>query len=97
MQLRGRHWMLFWLALFLAVAGVVATRQSRAIALARELYRLGDQRRTAQATVAELERQISDASSRRVLLPKAASLGLHIPSDVEETTITVRRTADQSR
>ena len=97
MQLRGRHWLVFWLAVFLCVAAVVATRQSRAFAVARQLERARLESRTAAATAAELERQITDASSRRVLLPRAATLGLHIPSDVEETTNTVPRGGERVR
>jgi hypothetical protein len=45
---------------------------------------------------ADLERQITEGSSRRVLLPRAAALGLHVPTDAEEAQIE-RAPADARR
>ena len=85
--LKGRHWVVLWLALFLAVAVIVQTRQLKAFGVARQLGDLKDRHRTLDGVRADLERQISEASSRRVLLPRAESLGLHVPTDAEEAVL----------
>ena len=85
--LKGRHWVILWLGLFLAVAAIVETRQLKAYAVAKQLGDLRDRHRTLDGVRADLERQISEASSRRVLLPKAESLGLHVPTDAEEAVL----------
>jgi hypothetical protein len=85
--LKGRHWVILWLALFLAVAVIVETRQLKAYAIAKQLGDLRDRHRTLDGVRADLERQISEASSRRVLLPKAESLGVHVPTDAEEAVV----------
>lgn len=87
LTLKGRHWVMLWLALFLAVAVIVETRQLKAFAVAKQLGDLRDRHRTLDGVRADLERQISEASSRRVLLPKAESLGLHVPTDAEEAVV----------
>ena len=86
--LKGRHWVVLWLALFLLVAVIVETRQLKAFELAKQLGDLRNRRRSLDATRAELVRQVTEASSRAVLMPKAESLGLHVPTDAEETLIT---------
>lgn len=83
MQLRGRHWVLLWLALFLGAASAVVARQSAAYRLASQLGQLREQRRALEAQRAELERRISVAGSRAVLVPRAERLGLHLPSASE--------------
>lgn len=87
-ELKGRHWVVLWLALFLLMAVVVETRQLKAYALARELKRIREEHKALDATRADFERQITEASSRQVLQPKAESLGLHTPTDAEEDFIT---------
>lgn len=84
MSLKGRHWVLLWLVLFLAVTGLVVTRQTSAIRTAERLGRLRLEHRTLDARRAELERQIREASSREVLSQHGVeSLGLHQPGDSE--------------
>jgi hypothetical protein len=85
--LKGRHWVVLWLALFLAIAVIVQTRQLKAFAVAKQLGDLKDRHRTLDGVRADLERQISEASSRRVLLPRAEALGLHVPTDAEEAVL----------
>jgi hypothetical protein len=85
MQVRGRHHLLFWLLLFLAVAGGITARQTASIAGASRLSKLREQRTTLEARRADLARRIREASSRRALAPLAESLGLHEPSDSEFT------------
>lgn len=95
--LKGRHWVILWLALFLAVAVIVQTRQLKAFAVAKQLGDLKDRHRTLDGVRADLERQISEASSRRVLLPRAESLGLHVPTDAEEAVLDLARPATARR
>lgn len=84
MQLKGRHWLLLWLGLFLAVAALVIARQSASYRLARELGTLRAERASLEARRAELERRIRGASSRQILGGRAfRALGLHDPADSE--------------
>ena len=84
MPLRGRHWLLLWLGLFLVVAAVVIARQSASFRIARELGKLRGERASLEARRAELERRIRGASSRQVLGSRAfRALGLHDPADSE--------------
>lgn len=83
-QLKGRHWLLLWLLIFLGGAVAVVTRQTTALHTARRLHDLRDERSSLEARRADLERRIRVASSRQVLVPKAArTFGLHEPADSE--------------
>jgi hypothetical protein len=84
MRLKGRHWVVLWLFIFLAGALVVVTRQTTALHTARRLYHLREERGSLEARRAELERRIRVASSRQVLVPRAErEFGLHEPADSE--------------
>lgn len=84
MQLKGRHWVLLWLFIFLGGAVAVVSRQTAALQTARRLHDLREERRSLEARKAELERRIRLASSRQVLVPLAKrSFGLHEPADSE--------------
>ena len=84
MRVKGRHWLLLWLGLFLLVAAVVIARQSASFRLARELGRLRSERASLEARRSGLERRIHGASSRQVLGGRAfRALGLHDPADSE--------------
>ena len=85
--LKGRHWVVLWLAFFLFVTVVVETRQLKAFGVAKQLQTLRERHRTLDGVRADLERRITEASSRRVLLPRAAALGLHVPTDAEEAQV----------
>jgi hypothetical protein len=82
-RLKGRHWVLLWLLIFLAGALVVVGRQTSAFRTARRLRDLREERSSLEARRADLERRIRFASSRQVLIPLAKSLGLHEPADSE--------------
>jgi cell division protein FtsL len=84
MRLKGRHWVLIWLLIFLGGALVVVARQTAAFRTARRLHDLREERSTLEARRADLERRIRVASSRQVLVPIAKrTLGLHEPADSE--------------
>jgi hypothetical protein len=84
MRLKGRHWMLLWLLIFLGGALAVVARQTAGFRTARRLHDLREERSSLEARRAELERRIRIASSRQVLVPVAErSLGLHEPADSE--------------
>jgi hypothetical protein len=83
-RIRGRHWVVLWLLVFLGGALVVVGRQTSAFRTARRLGELREERSSLEARRAELERRIRVASSRQVLVPVARrSLGLHEPADSE--------------
>jgi hypothetical protein len=84
MQLKGRHWVLLWLFIFLGGAVAVVARQTAALQTARRLHDLREERRNLEARRAELERRIRLASSRQILVPLAErKFGLHEPADSE--------------
>jgi cell division protein FtsL len=83
MRVKGRHWVLLWLALFLAVAGAVIARTSASYRIARDLTRLRDERSSLEARRTELEQRIRAASSRQVLSDRAQRAGLRQPEDSE--------------
>jgi hypothetical protein len=88
MRLKGRHWLMLGLVVFVAVLLAVATRQSAGFRTARHLGELREERTGLEARRAELERQIRVASSRQVLVPLVERrLGLHEPSDSEFTLL----------
>jgi hypothetical protein len=89
MRLKGRHWFMLWLVLFLVVSGVVVARQTRALAAARRIRVLRAERATLEARRADAERRIRTAKTRQVLGPRAQQLGLHFPGDSEFVTFAV--------
>lgn len=93
MKPRGRHWVLFWLAVFLAVATAVVARQRAALDTAARVRRLRDTRAALEARRAELERVIRTRTTSAELLPKVQDLGLGLPADTALTILSVRRPA----
>jgi len=88
MRLKGRHWLMLWLVVFVCVLLAITTRQSSGFRAARRLGELREERMALESRRAELERQIRVASSRQVLVPLAErTLGLHEPSDSEFTLL----------
>ncbi len=84
MRLKGRHWLMVWLVVFVCVLLAIAARQSAGFATARHLGELREERLSLDARRAELARQVREASSRQVLVPLAErTLGLHLPTDDE--------------
>jgi cell division protein FtsB len=84
MRVKGRHWVLLWLLIFLGGALIVVARQTVAFRTARQLHDLREERSNLEARRADLERRIRVASSRQVLVPIAQrALGLHEPADSE--------------
>lgn len=81
MAAKGRHWLALWLVFLLAVLGWVVARQSASFALARSLTQLRTEESAREAEKAALERRIREAGSRARLIPRAESLGLHLPVD----------------
>jgi hypothetical protein len=81
--------MVLWLALFLGTAAAVVTRQREALQTAQRLSRLRDRRTELEGKKAEVERQLSYATSRAVLIPKMERAGLSQPTERENTPLTV--------
>ena len=83
---------MLWLVVFLAVAVMVQARQSSAIATARRVGQLREQRTALEAERAALERQIHIATSRKVLGERAErELGLMQPQDSQFTIFPIDR------
>lgn len=82
-KFRGRFWVILWLTTFLVVAVAVQARQADANATVRRVADLREQRLALEAERAALERQIRQATSRRILGARAEALGLHFPEDSE--------------
>jgi hypothetical protein len=98
MRLKGRHWVLLWLLIFLGGALVVVARQTAAFRTARRLHDLREERSSLEARRADLERRIRLASSRQVLVPIAErALGLHEPADSEFVLFTIPATSASGR
>jgi len=89
MTLRGRHWIVLWLMLFLGTALAIASRQSKALATARRLAVLQDRRIELEARRTELLRQIGLVTSREILVPRMERAGMHLPSESENILITL--------
>ena len=88
MRLKGRHWVVLWLVVFLCVLLAITTRQTAGFRTARRLRELREERTALEARRADLERRIREASSRQVLVPVAERrLGLHEPTDSEFTLL----------
>jgi hypothetical protein len=89
MRLKGRHWIALWLLTFLAVGGIVVSRQTRAHLLAGQLREAAERRRVREAEVAELIRAIQRASSRDVIGQKAGAMGLRVATGAEITILPI--------
>jgi hypothetical protein len=84
MRLKGRHWLMLWLVIFLGVLVAITTRQAAGFRTARRLRELREERLALEARRGDLERRIRAGSSRQVLVPIVErALGLHEPADSE--------------
>lgn len=90
MTLKGRHWVMLWLVVALGTLGSVAARQTSGFATAQALRAARDERAGLESRRGELDRRIRQASSRQVLVPRAAAnLGLHEPAASEITVLSI--------
>jgi hypothetical protein len=90
MRLKGRHWLMLWLIIFLGVLVAITTRQTAGFRTARRVRELREQRLALEAQRGDLERRIRAGSSRQVLVPIVQrALGLHEPADSEFVLFTV--------
>ncbi len=89
MTLKGRHWLLLWLLVFLGTAAAVVARQGDALRTARRVGELRERRVALEGAREELRRQIRTATSRSVLVPLLERAGFHVPGDSENTLVSV--------
>ena len=90
MRLKGRHWLMLWLLIFLCVLVAITTRQTAGFRTARSLRELREERMALEARRGDLERRIRVSSSRQVLVPIVErALGLHEPADSEFVLFTI--------
>ena len=97
MRLKGRHWLMLWLLIFLCALLAITTRQAAGFRTARRLRDLREQRLSLEAQRGDLERRIRMGSSRQVLVPTARALGLHEPGDSELVLFAVPRSESGKR
>ncbi len=89
MQVRGRHLVLAWTAVFLAVAGVIVSRDRRAFALQGRLRTLDDHVSALISDRDRLAATIARLSTQEQLQPRAEAMGLRIASDSEMVALPV--------
>lgn len=98
MRLKGRHWLMLWLVIFLGVLVAITTRQTEGFRTARRLRELREERLALEARRGDLERRIREGSSRQVLVPIVErALGLHEPADSEFVLFTVPPAGPEAR
>ncbi len=85
---------MLWLLFALGILTWIVARQTSSHVTATRLNELREQRTTLEARRAELLQRIRRGESRAVLVPKAESLGLHLPRDSEMVRITVPDAGD---
>lgn len=89
MQVRGRHLVLAWTAVFLLVAGVIVSRDRRAFALQARVRVVHDHIRALISDRDRLAATIARLSTQEELQPKAEAMGLRIASDSEMIALPV--------
>jgi hypothetical protein len=98
MRLKGRHWLMLWLVIFLGVLVAITTRQTEGFRTARRLRELREERLALEARRGDLERRIREGSSRQILVPIVErALGLHEPADSEFVLFTVPPAGPEAR
>lgn len=86
---RGRYWVAFWLATFLAVAAIVLIRQRAGFDTAGRLRTLKERRGSLEAQAAAYNRRIGVGKTAEALAPKVARLGLYPAPDSATTTLKI--------
>ena len=89
MQVRGRHLVLAWTAVFLLVAGVIVLRDRRAFTLQARVRVVNDHIRALISDRDKLAATIAKLSTQEELQPKAEAMGLRIASDSEMIALPV--------
>jgi hypothetical protein len=86
---KGRYLVVAWIAVFLAVAGVITLRDRAAFRTQETLRVVEESLQVVSRQHAELTADIANRLSAAVLTPLGESRGLRIPTDTEIETITV--------
>jgi hypothetical protein len=89
--MRGRYLVIAWTTVFLAATGTIVVRQRRAHHVQQRLNALEQEREQLLEGRAELRSRITALTSRPVLGPKVAELGLRTASDSETVDLRIRR------
>jgi len=89
-RVRGRHWVMLWLVVFLAVAVAVQARQAASVMASGRVTRLREERAALEAQRAALQRQVRLATGRKELGRRAEDLGLHFPLESEIDLLRLR-------
>lgn len=89
MQVRGRHLVIAWTAVFLAAVGAIVLRTRAGFAIQKHVSELNTHIQALEGVRGDVKAQVARLQSRQVLAPKAAALGLRFASDTEFTLLRV--------
>ncbi len=81
MQVRGRHLVIAWTAVFLAAAAAIVLRARAGFQMRDRVDRLVVEIKTTESKRADVEDSVEKLMSRQVLSPRVEALGLRHPSD----------------
>jgi hypothetical protein len=89
--LRGRHYALAWVAVFLALAAIVSQRDRRGFRTAERIDSLARAFQVVSRQHAELQTEINTRLAPGELSRVGAALGLRVPTDSEIEQVGVPR------
>jgi len=89
MRVKGRFFVLWWGAVFLAVASTVALRQYRAFTTVRTVTSLADSVQAISSVHGDLTGTLAGMQSPELLVPRAESLGLRQPTEGEQVPLSL--------
>jgi cell division protein FtsL len=92
MQVRGRHLVFAWTAVFLAAVAAIVVRTRSGFHTRRRVDSLETRIKALESTRNAIEDSVSILRSRPALSPRAEALGLHHPSD--STVLIIRVPVD---
>lgn len=86
---KGRWFVIAWVAVFLAVAGVIALRDTRGFAMTEHVRTLEDSAQVLSDVRTTLSAELAFLLSPGEVTRRGALLGLRMPSDSEIVTLRV--------
>lgn len=83
MQVRGRHLVIAWTAVFLVAVGVIVLRTKAGFETRARVDALESRVKALDAIRGDLEAELATQKSRTTLAPRAILLGLRFTSDTD--------------